>query len=159
MVLPRPALIAILGGVLVLAVFLVTRAGGPAEDEAVPAPAPVAQTPAPAEPDAQPASAERERDGLPAAVERALAAKQVFVMLFTQQGSDDEATSAAVDQLDGVRVFKADIADIGDYRRVVAELGIDQAPAVVIVDGQGKARLVEGYVDAGSLTQQIEDSR
>lgn len=159
MVLPRPALIAILGGVLVVAVFLVTRAAGPADEEAVPAPAPVAQTPAPAEPDAQPASAERESDGLPAAVERALAAKQVFVVLFTQEGSDDEATSAAVDQLDGVRVFRADIADIGDYRRVVSELGIDQAPAVVIVDGQGQARLVEGYVDAGSLSQQVEDAR
>jgi hypothetical protein len=98
-------------------------------------------------------------EGLPAPVARALDRNQVFVLLFTQDGSDDEATSAAVKQLDGVKVFRADIADIGDYRRVVSEVGINQAPAVVIVDAEGRARLVEGYTDAGSLAQQVEDAR
>jgi hypothetical protein len=165
MVLPRPALIAIVGGVLLLAVFALTRVTGQAEEKpaSAPAPAPAAQAPEASE--SKPAAAQAEEtareasDGLPAAVERALARKRVFVLLFTQDGSDDKATRAAVDELDGVEVFKADIAKIGDYRRVISELGINQAPAVVIVDRQGQAQLFEGYTDAGSLAQQVEDAK
>jgi hypothetical protein len=160
MVLPRPALIAIVGGVLLLAVFAITRLGGQTEDEAAPAaPVPAAEAPAAGQPAPAAQQATQASDGLPTAVERALARKRVFVLLFTQEGSDDKATSAAVDRLDGVQVFKADIEKIGDYRRVISELGINQAPAVVIVDAQGQARLVEGYVDTGSLAQQVEDAR
>jgi hypothetical protein len=162
MVLPRPALIAILGGVLVLAVFAASRVAGQAEGETAsdPAPAPAAQAPTPTPPVQQASDPTKDaREGLPAAVERALARHQVFVLLFTQEGSDDDATRRSVGQLDGVRVFRAGIDKIGDYRRVVSELGIDQAPAVVIVGRDGQARLVEGYTDPGSLAQQVEDAK
>lgn len=101
-------------------------------------------------------------EGLPARVARGLARKDVVVLLFTQSGADDDATRDAVRKLRGledVTVVTDRIQDIGDYRRVVSELGIQQAPAVVIVDREGKARLVEGYTDPGSLAQQVEDAR
>lgn len=159
MVLPRPALIAILGGVLVLAAFMVTRATGQAGDEPT-APAPTSEAPAAPAQSAQKPEPRAASNGLPAAIERALARKQTFVLLFTQKGgADDSATRAAVDALSGVAVLRADIGDIGEYRRVVEDLGIERAPAVVIVDRRGQARLVEGYTDAGSLAQQVEDAR
>lgn len=99
-------------------------------------------------------------EGLPARVARALARKDVVVLLFTQNGgADDAATRAAVRALEDVTVVIDRIEDIGKYRRVVSALGINQAPAVVIVDREGKARLVEGYTDPGSLAQQVEDAR
>ena len=159
MVLSRPALIAILGGVLAIAAFALTRVAAPADDGAAAVPAPPASAQR-ADAGTERAAAPKREDGLPAGIERALARKQPFVVVFTQAGgSDDAATRAAVSQLHGIQVFGADIRRIGDYRRVVSDLGIDQAPAVVIVGRDGKASVVQGYTDAGSLAQQVEDLR
>lgn len=102
-------------------------------------------------------------EGLPAPVARGLARKDVVVILFSQSGaSDDAATRRSVRALRGLRgvtVVSDRIEDIGRYRRVVSDLGIDQAPAVVIVGRDGKGSVVEGYTDAGSLAQQVEDAR
>jgi len=114
------------------------------------------------------AAAEREEPGasagLPVRVARALAAKKIVVVFFYQRrGADDAATAKAVKALNGraarTRVFSAPIKDVERYRRVVQGLGVSQAPAVVIVDRRGKARLVEGYVDSESLLQQVRDAR
>jgi hypothetical protein len=58
-----------------------------------------------------------------------------------------------------VSVFSDGITHLARYRRIVVGLGITQAPSVVIVGKSRKATLVEGYVDGGTLTQQVLDAR
>ena len=45
------------------------------------------------------------------------------------------------------------------YGSLVESLGVTQTPSIVLIDRNGKARLVEGYVDAESLVQVIADAR
>ena len=166
MTLSRPALVAIIGGVLIVAVFALTRVAGQGGEEAgaapAPAPAPAAETPAPAaeEPAARPAAAKPEERGVPAGLERAIAKGRVAVLAFTQDGgAEDDAVRDAVDSLRGVPVFIDDVTNIAGYRKVVGQLELDRAPAVVIVRADGKAEVLEGYVDPGTLAQQVEDAR
>ncbi len=56
-------------------------------------------------------------------------------------------------------VFSAPIARLSDYSALTAEIGISQAPAVVIVGKSGKARLIEGFIDEETLKQEVADSR
>lgn len=95
---------------------------------------------------------------------RAIAARKVVVLFFGQtRSADDKVTRRAVKALgrdgDGVRVFTASINDISDYARVVSTLGIEQSPSTVVIDRAGKARLVQGFLDAGSLRQLVADAR
>jgi hypothetical protein len=58
-----------------------------------------------------------------------------------------------------VSVFTAPITKVARYRRVINNLGVTQAPAVVIVGKDRKARLLQGYIDPLSLRQQVKDGR
>jgi hypothetical protein len=104
-----------------------------------------------------------ERLGMPIPVARALDARKTVVLFFRGSGSADErATARAVAGLRGDRgvvVFSDRIGRLGRYRAVVGELGISQAPAVVIVDRGRSARVVQGYVDPATLAQDVADSR
>jgi hypothetical protein len=99
----------------------------------------------------------------PAAVKKAIAADHVVVLAFFQKrGADDRATRVAVKDVKRrhlARVYMDIIDHVGRYGTVVGSLGIHQAPAVVIIDAKHKARLVEGYVDAESLAQEVSDAR
>lgn len=165
MTLPRPALLALLGGVLVVAVFAITRAAGGAGETADPAPveppARSGEQVARAAGDEPAAAKQKKADrGVPAALERALKRGQVVVLAFTQDGAaDDAAVRDALRSLRDVPVFVADVRDLGDYQELVGSLAIDQAPAVVVVGRKRKARVLEGYVDPGTLAQQVEDAR
>lgn len=100
--------------------------------------------------------------GVPPKVGKALAARRTVVLFFRQPAADDDATATAVKSLrgaKGVSVFSAPITKLARYRRVVAGLGVTQAPAVIIVGKDRKARLVEGFVDPASLRQQVRDAR
>ena len=181
MPLSRPVMLALIGAVLAAATFFATSAARqgaaapaaepavnqskPAVKKAAPAkPAPkkaVAQTPAkPAKP-AKPAAPKV--TGVPAPVARALAKKHVVVLFFRQAGSaDDRAVASAVNAQKGrkgVSVFSDSIARLARYRAAVGQLGISQAPTVVIVGGNGQAQLVEGFVDEGTLTQRVVDAK
>jgi len=107
--------------------------------------------------------ARAERLGMPLAVARALDARKTVVFFFRGSGSADErATARAVAGLRGDRgvvVFSDPIGRLGRYRAVVGDLGISQAPAVVIVDKSRSARVVQGYVDPATLAQDVADSR
>ena len=102
-------------------------------------------------------------EGVPPSVKRALDKKRIVVLFFRQSGSaDDVAVAGAVSAQRGrrgVSVFTDNIRRLARYRAVVGALGISQAPAVVIVGRNGEARVVEGFVDEGSLTQQVVDSK
>lgn len=182
MALSRPFVLAILGALLAVATFASVRSAAdsaeaddtaaaptvvqpasttktPAKTSTTPA-APTQTTPAPkakAKPRPKPTE-----NGVPPKVGKALAAKRTVVVFFRQSAADDDATADAVRSVrgtKGVAVFTAPISKLADYRRVVSGLGVTQAPAVVIVGKDRKARLVEGYIDPVTLRQQVKDAR
>lgn len=174
----RPFLIALVAAVLALAAFYATR-GASGGDQSAAAPT----TSAPAAPAEEPASEPTARasadgapgarggksrtdapsaKGVPAPVVRALARPGKVVIFFYRPGSaDDRATGRAVAALRGQRgvtVFSAPIGRLVDYRAIVDGAGISQAPAVVIVAGDGTARVVQGYIDPATLAQDVADT-
>ena len=189
MPLSRPVLLALVGAILAMAAFFATSsarqapapAAAPAAQEAKPdvkksVPAKPAVAPkkseavtTPAKPAVKkveakaPAKPAAQVKGVPPSVARALAKKRVVVLFFRQSGSaDDRAVAKAVNGLKGrkgVSVFSDNIARLARYRAAVGTLGISQAPAVVIVGSNGQAKVVEGFVDEGTLTQQVVDAR
>ncbi len=91
-----------------------------------------------------------------------MGAGRTVVLFFRQPAADDDATAAAVRSVRGIKgvsVFAAPITKLARYERVVSGLGVSQAPAVVIVGKNRKARLLEGFIDAGTLRQQVKDRR
>jgi hypothetical protein len=202
MALPRPALLGILGALLIAATFMVMHRGGNSSSSSTPpTPAPAQQAPAkPAQAKhaaAKPAkhaaaapakpvkhatapkhtaakksapvkvnpSAGQEAGasvGLPASVAQAFAKKQVVVLYFGATGADDTLTADSVRSLKasagrGVAVFMDKLSNLADYRRVVEGLDVSQAPSIVIVDREKKAQVLEGFIDAGSLRQDVAD--
>lgn len=108
-----------------------------------------------ARPKARPVSVE-------ARVSRALGHKVVVVFFRQKVGADDSAVAAAVRSVSGTRgvaVFRDGIVHLRRYPRLINGLGISQAPAVVVIGKDRQAHVVEGYVDSGSLRQQIADAR
>jgi len=177
--LPRPAIIALIG-VLVLAVtFVVTQAGSdtgssspsssssngsattttPTTTTTSTTATDTSTTPTTTEP-VQPAV--EPGQGLPRDVARALDRHDVVVLFFYEPaGADDQATRSAVRAVRGiptVRFFTDVVARISNYRRVVGNLGISQSPAMVVIDRKRKAQLFEGYLDAGTIRQTVRDA-
>jgi hypothetical protein len=195
MALPRPALLGILGVVLILVSFVATRQIGKGNDSAAQTPAPLHVSkpkPAPAKHAAAapakhaatpaksgagsttvkkqspvqaktPAGQEAGASvGLPVSVAAAIAQHKVVVLFFGGQGTDDSLTAKSVRALKGsagkgVAVFMAKLSNLADYRRVVEGLDVSQAPSIVVVDHGHKAKLLEGFIDAGSLRQVVAD--
>lgn len=171
MAVSRPILIVLVAAVLGLAGFYATQGSRDSSDTVAPVipaeplePARTAQKPSakPGKPDAR-RRARAERIGMPLPVARALRARRTVVLYFRGSPSaDDRATARAVAglrDLRGVSVFADRIGRLGRYRAVVGELGIAQAPAVVIVGRGRSARVVEGYVDPTTLAQDVADAR
>ena len=94
---------------------------------------------------------------------RALERGKVVVVLFTQRGADDDATRNALRELprrssSRVAVFRDRVDNLADYGPLAAGLGISRAPSVVVVDRHRRARVLEGYLDRGSLRQAVRDA-
>ena len=162
MALPRPHLLAIAGALLSLTSFMAMRTIGAAGVEELALPAPAAQTATKPASDPAPKPEPPRLEDVPRPVANALAAGNVVVLLLVEPGSaEDEATArsfSAVSRLNGAKAFRAPIAKVGDYAGIVANLGITQAPAVVIVRPDLKAvPPIEGYVESGYLLQQVKD--
>ena len=163
----RPLLIVLVAAVLALVGFYATQGARDASSGGGDA-AEVAPPPVPPSSPAQPGRAEARREaeqrrGMPLAVSRALNSRKIVVLLFRGTDSaDDRAAARAVAGLRGQRglaVFSDRIGKLGRYRAVVGDLGISQAPAVVIVDRGRAARVVQGYVDPATLAQDVADAR
>ena len=183
MAVPRPVLIAVLGLAMLTALFLATRnsANESVTPPAQPAkPAPAKKAPAAKRAEArQSAAAAPKRPkaavtprkpklapDVPAQVQRAadaLAKDQVVVFFFSDPGAaDDTGTRVSmreIEGMNGVAVFKAGLDDIGAYRPMLAQLEISQVPATAIVRPGKRAVLIQGYVDAGTLRQNVADAR
>jgi len=181
--LPRPAIIALIGVALLALTFVITKAGDSATTSApsvdtggadtttstspsdtTPTDTSTTATTATETTPAQPkvvASA-----GLPRAVAQALDANKVVVLFFYEPAaSDDQATSAAVRAVrqgpggsPSVRLFQAVVARISDYRRLVGSLRISKSPAMVVIDRNRKAELLQGYLDSGRIRQMVRDA-
>jgi hypothetical protein len=175
--LPRPAIIAAVG-ILVLAItFLITKPGDDSSSVSTPTPAATSSsatattaagttgsgtTATPAKP-SQPAV--EAGAGLPRDVARALNAHKVTVLFFYEPAaSDDQATRAAVRAVRSaggpgrVALFQDVVARISDYRRLTGSLGISQSPAMVVIDRNRDAQLLQGYLDAGTIKQTVRDA-
>jgi hypothetical protein len=179
----RPLLIVLVAAVFALAAFYGTQTSRNASDASDDAPVVVAE-PAPTEDRAasstptdarggdrprrlarkpEPATRPKPVAGVPAPVQRALARRDKVVIFFSApRAADDRATARAVDALRGragVAVFADPIDKLARYRGLVGALGISQAPAIVIVGKDRKARVLEGYVDPATLAQDVADTR
>jgi hypothetical protein len=109
-----------------------------------------------------PAKAPGASTGLPAAIADAFAHHKVVVLFFRGRGADDDATAEALRAVKAtahgkVAVFSDKLSNLADYRRIVEGLDVSQAPSTVVVGRDMKARLIEGFVDSGSLRQVVAD--
>ncbi len=99
----------------------------------------------------------------PRRLARAVADHRMALILFIQpRGLDDQATARAVREVAGktkALVLTDDVRNTKRYGKLVEDLGVNQAPAVVIVDRDGKAHLIEGFVDRETLIQELSDAR
>lgn len=96
--------------------------------------------------------------------ERAVADNRKVVIFFKNpKGIDDRAVARSVRALDrrtkSVVVLTDDVRNSDRYGSLVEDLGVNQAPAIVVIGRSGKASLIEGYIDAESLVQVVADAR
>ena len=56
-------------------------------------------------------------------------------------------------------VLSDDVRNVDRYGKLLENLGVTQAPAIVVINRRGTASSVEGYVDGPSLAQVIADAR
>jgi hypothetical protein len=96
--------------------------------------------------------------------ERAVADNRKVVIFFENpKGIDDRAVGRSVRSLDrrtkSVVVLTDDVQNADRYGSMVEDLGVNQAPAIVVIGRSGKASLIEGYIDADSLVQVVADAR
>jgi hypothetical protein len=96
--------------------------------------------------------------------ERAVADhKKVVIFFQNPRALDDKAVADSVRSLDrktkNVVVLSDDLRNVDNYGKLLENLGVTQAPAIVIIGRSGKAQLVEGYVDGPSLVQVVADAR
>ncbi len=96
--------------------------------------------------------------------ERAVADdKKVVIFFQNPRALDDKAVASSVKSLDrrtkNLVVLTDDVRNVDRYGKLLENLGVTQAPAIVVIGRSGKASLVEGYVDGSSLAQVVADSR
>jgi hypothetical protein len=89
--------------------------------------------------------------------------KETVVFFRNPKALDDDATAESVaylkDNSKKLVVFTDDVVNTERYGRLVENLGVTQAPAIVFINRRGRASLVEGYVDGPSLAQVVADAR
>ena len=186
MAVPRPVLLALLGLALCAAAFMATRGarepGGSSVTAAPATPAPVLHKVAPAKsagkavgkvnvhkavkPQPKPQVAAKPQlsasERTAVKVKKALAKGDAVVFFFTRAGAaDDTGTREAVRAVQNrphVTVVRAGLADLTTFRPVLSGAGVSQVPAVVVTHAGKPARLIEGYVDSGTLRQSIADA-
>jgi hypothetical protein len=165
--LPRPVLLAIVGVVLAGSLLVLTRRGSDATPS-VPAPSQAAE---PSNPSATPQSktppaASKDKPGgrgLPSRVARALDAKKTVVILFWNKGGvDDRSVKNSVDQVSRrggkTAVFTDKIANISSYTRITAAASVTQTPALVVVNPEGQAEVLNGYYDLQTVRQYVRNA-
>ena len=88
--------------------------------------------------------------------------RKVVILFRTPRGLDDRAMTSVmrtVDRRTQALVLSDNVDAVERYGKLVEDLGVSQTPSIVIIDRTGKAQLIEGYVDSGTLTQAVADAR
>ena len=92
----------------------------------------------------------------------ALGQDKAVIFFFSKPGAaDDVGARVAMKSLRGmdrVEIFDASLDELAAYRPMLASVGISQIPSTVIVRPGKKAILLEGFVDAGTLRQNVADA-
>jgi hypothetical protein len=92
----------------------------------------------------------------------ALGRDKAVVFFFTNPGAaDDVGTRVAMKSLRGMRrveIFDASLDELAAFRPMLSNVGISQIPSTVIVRPGKKAVLLQGFVDAGTLRQNVADA-
>jgi hypothetical protein len=95
-------------------------------------------------------------------VTRALGHGDAVVFFFSRPGAaDDTGAREAVKAIQGRRhvlVVRAGLKDLSAFRPVLSGAGVSQVPAVVVAHAGKPARLLQGFVDSGTLRQTVADS-
>ena len=101
-------------------------------------------------------------EGRVLAAARALGEDKAVVFFFSKPGAaDDVGARIAMKSLRGmdrVEIFDASLDELAAYRPMLASIGISQIPSTVIVRPGKKAILLQGFVDAGTLRQNVADA-
>jgi hypothetical protein len=96
------------------------------------------------------------------AAAQALGRNEAVVFFFSKPGAaDDTLARGAVSSLRGmarVSIFDASLDQVAAYRPMLSGVGISQIPSTVIVRPGKKAVLLQGFVDAGTLRQNVADA-
>ena len=90
------------------------------------------------------------------------AGKKVVIFFRNPSGLDDQAVAGsvrAVERSSNAVVLTDHVDAVERYGKLVEDLGVSQTPSVVLIDRAGDARLIEGFIDAQSLTQAVADAR
>ena len=99
----------------------------------------------------------------PRKVAAAVRRNQKVVILFQNpRGLDDQANLQSIRDLRGqtkAKVFADDIRSVDRFGPILEDVGVNQAPSIVIIDRRGKASLIEGYIDSRALAQEVADAR
>ena len=126
------------------------RKQGPAKQAAAPKPAAAAKSP------------ESALEARVQAAALALGQNKAVVFFFTKPGAaDDVGARIAVQSLrkmQNVEIFDANLDEVAAYRPMLSNVGISQIPSTVIVRPGRKAVLLQGFVDAGTLRQNVADA-
>jgi hypothetical protein len=101
-------------------------------------------------------------EGRVLAAARALGEDKAVVFFFSKPGAaDDVGARVAMKSLRGmdrVEIFDASLDELAAYRPMLEDVGISQIPSTVIVRPGKKAILLQGFVDAGTLRQNVADA-
>jgi hypothetical protein len=101
-------------------------------------------------------------EGRVLAAAKALGEDKAVVFFFSKPGAaDDVGARVAMKSLRGmdrVEIFDATLGELAAYRPMLENVGISQIPSTVIVRPGKKAILLQGFVDAGTLRQNVADA-
>ena len=100
---------------------------------------------------------------LPKDVRKAIKNRQVLVLLFYNNRSDDDkAVRRELRQVDhyGKQVFVDAhwIKSVAKYQAITRGVNVDQSPTIVVADANLKAETLVGYVDHGTINQAVVDA-
>jgi hypothetical protein len=88
--------------------------------------------------------------------------QRVVIFFQNPRGLDDQATGQSVRSLRGqtkAKVFTDDIRSVDRYGPILEDVGVNQAPSIVVIDRRGNASLIEGFIDSRALAQEVADAR
>jgi len=89
--------------------------------------------------------------------------RKVVIFFENPRGLDDRAVAASIRALKRntakVVVLTDHVRNVDEYGSLVEDLGVNQAPSIVVINRRGDARLIEGYIDAKTLAQVVADAR